>query len=177
MDMNIPSVTERLHRSRSAIDRLMAPNSPGVYALFVGGLGAVGGIPAGEDGLIYVGVSNDLAAREFEQHFSSNGTGFSTVRRSIGAILKSQLHLEAIPRSTWSQPSLYRFRDDGELRLTNWMRDNLEVGVCSIGEALAVEAELIMALKPALNLTKWENPVRAEIKRLRKICACEAQGG
>ena len=175
--MNIPSVIERLHRSRSAIDRLMAPNSPGVYALFVCGLGAVGGVPAGEDGLIYVGVSNDLAAREFEQHFSSNGTGFSTVRRSIGAILKSQLHLEAIPRSTWSQPSLYRFRDDGERRLTNWMGDNLEVGVCSIGEALDVETELILALKPVLNLTKWENPARGEIKRLRTICACEAQGG
>lgn len=176
MDMTISRVANGLRDSRRSIDLLQAPKAPGVYALYASAAGTIGGFAAGEDGLIYVGVSSDLAAREFEQHFGSDSSGFSTVRRSLGAILKGQLGLTAIPRSPGSQPSSYRFSDDGELRLTGWMRDNLQVGVCSIGSALAVETELIVLLKPVLNLTKWPNPARREIKRLRKICACEAQG-
>jgi transcriptional regulator with GAF, ATPase, and Fis domain len=45
-------------------------------------------LPVGVEGLVYVGTSVNLAQREFDTHFSPRGTGFSTVRRSFGAILR-----------------------------------------------------------------------------------------
>jgi hypothetical protein len=132
----------------------------------------------GQSGLIYIGVSKDLAAREFEQHFNSESTGFSTLRRSIGAILKTDLRLTAIPRSSGNSETnvkSYRFLADGEARLTDWMCRNVEIAVCGVGSSKALEVRLITQLKPLLNLTHWPNPDRAEIMRLRRLCADEAR--
>ncbi len=175
MDFEQMRVAELLRESKCVVGSLKAPAEPGVYAVFCSKIEKLGVFSVGEGGLIYVGASKDLAAREFDQHFSSEGTGISTLRRSLGAILKGQLELTAIPRSPGSVSSSYRFLADGEKRLTQWMKSNLEVSVCPIEDAVDVETELVRLLRPVLNLTKWENPQRAEIKRLRKDCADEAQ--
>ena len=44
---------------------------------------------------VYVGISADLARRGDEDHFRSGGSGFSTLRRSLGALLKDELKLTA----------------------------------------------------------------------------------
>src|SRR6266436_6152859 len=88
-----------LRRSRAAVDKLVAPASGGVYAIFLRSPGLLAPFVEGDDGLIYIGSSSNLADREFEQHFSSKSTGFSTLRRSVGALLRSVLVLKAIPRA------------------------------------------------------------------------------
>jgi hypothetical protein len=55
------------------------------------------------------------------------------------------------------------------------MGDHLEVGIHASQNYLELEDCLVPELRPLLNLTKWRNPYRAEIKRLRKACADEAR--
>ena len=167
-----------LAASRAAIDRLAAPSASGVYAIYLRTPGLLAPFTEGDGGLIYVGLSTDLAAREFEQHFASGSTGVSTLRRSLGAVLKEKLELRAIPRSAGASESNvrnYSFAGDGNEQLTKWMRDHLEVGVYASPRFKELEDELVPRLSPLLNLTKWPNPHRAEIKRLRKACADEAR--
>jgi hypothetical protein len=167
-----------LRCSRAPLGRSRVPPSSGVYAIYLRTPGALRPFDEGEDGLIYIGLSKNLADREFEQHFSSGNTGFSTLRRSIGALLKMHLSLRAIPRAL--SPSKtnfynYRFVGDGETRLTDWMGSHLEIGVHACGKYLELENFLISELRPLLNLTKWPNPQRTKVKRMRKVCADEAR--
>jgi hypothetical protein len=100
------------------------------------------------------------------------------VRRSVGALLKDELLLAARPRGTGTSKTNYtnyRFDEEGERRLTDWMREHLRVAAYAIANVPKVESELIGLACPPLNLTGWDNPDRAEIKRLRKQCAEEAR--
>jgi hypothetical protein len=68
---------------------------------------------------MYVGMSSNLAERD-EAHFRTGGSGFSTLRRSLGALLKQELRLSARPRGTGSSAQNYRcyqFDDAGEEQL------------------------------------------------------------
>src|SRR6185503_8267082 len=108
----------------------------------------------------------------------SSQTGFSTVRRSLGAILKKQLKLTARPRGTGRSKSdftNYTFDWAGEERLTDWMLDNLRVRTWSTRSYEALEAVLKPRLRPPLNLEAW-NPHNAAIRAMRKVCADEARG-
>jgi hypothetical protein len=178
MEVAVIAVEKHLRQTRARIDELRAPAAPGVYACFLLDGSSLKPFAAGSDGLVYVGVTADLAEREFEQHFNSNRTGFSTLRRSLGAIVKERLNLTAVPRSPGASESnmrCYRFTEQGEQRLTEWMRRTIEVGVCGIGLAPDLEKMLIARMRPLLNLKGWPNPDRKEIKRLRKFCADEAR--
>ncbi len=175
MDIDLDKLIAHLRKTRCSITELKAPQAEGVYAVFACSPESIAPFPVGDDGLIYIGISSNLAEREFEHHFNSTSTGFSTLRRSLGAIRREQLSLVPIPRSPGSKTNYYKFKSDGEERLTKWMRENLEIGVCAIQNAAQIETELIKALKPVLNLTKWQNPHRKEIKLLRKQCAEDAQ--
>ena len=177
--MDAEHVLNDLRRKKIPRIDLFALRGPGVYALFAAGKNILGEFPNGPEEVIYVGQSTNLASRQFDTHFDSTGTGFSTVRRSLGAILKQQLDLKAIPRGTErGQRGLqnYRFEEDGEQRLTDWMNRNLHVSVFSYEEDLdKLENDLIASARPILNLTKWRNPYSRSIKELRRICAREAK--
>jgi hypothetical protein len=150
----------------------------GLYAIRVISPGLLRSFREGEGGLIYVGMSSDLAAREFDMHFSSKNTGFSTVRRSLGAILKESLQLTARQRGTGSSKSNftnYRFNPEGEERLTKWMREHLRVRTFPSRSYEALEKLLLPRMRPLLNLESW-NPHNDAIRRLRKVCADEARG-
>jgi len=167
-----------LLRSRSPIDELTIPPSPGVYAVFLkADVSLHPEVPAGD--LLYIGMSRNLAEREYEAHFNSRSTGFSSLRRSIGALLKERLSLRAVPRArgrTGSNFHNYRFDPEGEERLTQWMRDNLEVAVHPVQGALReTEAMLIAKLKPLLCLTGWRNHRASMIREARKRCVKEAR--
>jgi hypothetical protein len=176
--MELKQITERLGRTRSSLDSLDVPSKPGVYAIYIRGK-TLFPLQVPQNGLIYFGSSNNLSAREFDVHFNSGQTGFSTLRRSLGAILKNELHLTAIPRgkeNSASNYTQYRFEQDGEERLTAWMKDNLEVGVRPVDEDFeAAEKILISELRPILCLKGWPNPLKKLIKDMRKTCANEAR--
>jgi len=136
------------------------------------------GISGHPDRPIYIGSSTNLAQREFETHFRSTATGFSTIRRTLGALLKERLGLVARPRGqgkTKQDFYCYRFELDGEDRLTDWMTGNIHVAVQPISDYISAERELTATAQPPLNLTGWANPDASEIKRRRKVCADEAR--
>lgn len=171
-------VLVRLSDNARPLRELEAPTSPGVYAYFLApgvSLPAVSN-PGGD--ALYIGVSGNLAEREFDTHFAEGKTGFSTLRRSIGAILKEELNVRAHPRGTGASKTNftnYRFDDSGERRLSAWMHECLHVAVEAVEEPAQLERELIALACPPLNLTGWPNPEGTTIKTLRKTCADEAR--
>ena len=143
---------------------------PGVYAIFAESLDCIPAIVLPQSGLVYVGQSGDLAERN---HFKAKHSGFSSPRRSFGALHKSALRLTAEPRSPGRSPTNYknyRFGGDGEMRLSAWMRRSL---ICAIfafaGDSRILEKRLIKKNEPPLNLTDWRNPQEAQIQALREF--------
>ncbi|HEY5196240.1 MAG TPA: hypothetical protein VIJ51_04385 [Solirubrobacteraceae bacterium] len=171
-------ILERLTEDSASLDRRCVVAAPGVYAWFLADGVTLGQVSNSAGGPVYVAVTGNLAEREFETHFAAGKTGFSTLRRSVGAILKAQLGLRCRPRGTGASKSNYtnfRFDDGGERRLSAWMRENLRVGTRALEHPQTREAELISLACPALNLTGWANPEAATVRELRKACANEAR--
>ncbi len=148
------------------------PDAPGLYAIFLRPRCQLLPIAVGEHGLLYVGATHDgLSAHD---HFTEN-SGFSTLRRSLGAILRKHLWLQPCPRAPGSRESNTRnfaFAVDGEAILSRWMRANLLVSALPApGTDLPkLEANVVAALEPPLNLAGWDNPQRLLIKGLRAEC-------
>ncbi len=136
---------------------------------------------AGNGALLYLGkTESSQKVRDAGQHLADGGTGHSTLRRSLGALLREQLNLKPQPRSD-SETSTRRFTNfkfdaAGEERLTAWMKNHLSLGFCeltelTITELRACEKGLIKPAKPALNIVhNPEGPYRAELKSARGEC-------
>ena len=168
----------KFRRTRATIAKLSAPGKSGVYAISLRTRKAFAGFPEGKDRLIYIGQCRNLVHRIFGQHFSTGKTGSSALRRSLGALLKHELSLKAIPRAPGPLERNvlnYRFDPDSEDRLTKWMCHHLEVGVHASPNYDALEHSLVQRFRPLLNLTTWPNPYRDKIKQLHNECADEAR--
>ncbi len=151
-------IVQCLEKSRTRFDPQSRelPQTGGVYAIY-STRPTIGSFQAGnKNGLIYIGKSTDLSRRPLKDYFETGRTGFSTLRRSIEAILKQELGLIAFPRGPGQAESNirnYKFRPQGEERLTNWMMENLEVAVYPVLDCYAqMEEKLIGELTPTLNL-------------------------
>lgn len=152
-------------------------SEPGLYAILLASLEALPTVVTGREGLLYLGMTD--ATLEARSHFAHRHSGFSTLRRSLGALLKDELNLRAVPRSAGSSASNFRnfrFTDDGEVALSDWMNRHLLLAQVPVLVGLAaLEKDLIALLEPPLNLTGWPNPQRANLKALRSACADEAR--
>jgi len=93
--------------------------------------------------------------------------------------MKEDFNLTTIPRSSGTSETNYmnyKFIATGEKLLTDWMRNNLEIGYCSIFEDYEnIEKEMLKYLRPILNLRGCDNPYKKQIMALRKICSEEAR--
>ena len=164
--------------------------------------------------VIYVGKAEKYIADRFYDNHLNSIRNFSTFRRSIGAVLKNELSLVALPRidskgnimyNAKNVYSNYRFNEDGELKINQWMIDNLEYGFIELDSGvgdiikilekrkktdeekeakkehkkymIAKEKEAKKIIKPSLNCKddKSYNIYYSEIKRLRAICREEAE--
>ena len=175
--MDISNLLRELRATHVTVGELRARPEPGVYVWFLAQGASLHPFSVPSDRLIYVGSSRNLAQRQFETHFSSRQTGFSTIRRTLGAILKQKLRLRARPRGRGTTPQefyCYRFEPEGEERLTDWMHRYIEVAVTPVQDYGAAETDLIASEGPLLNLNS-ANPDAPAIKRLRKVCADEAR--
>src|SRR5208337_2093567 len=97
-------------------------DGPGVYAFFLTDPALFSGIDVDPSGLLYVGKTE--SSLDVRNHFAHKHSGFSTLRRSVGAILKQEELLKVIPRASGSSPTNirnYRFSPESEERLTAWM--------------------------------------------------------
>ena len=179
--MPTTDVIHTLRKTRSPIPSLRLPRRSGIYAIYLKEGSSLEGINIEHDKPIYIGSTSNLAERALEHHLNSDSTGFSTVRRTIGAMMKSEFQLRAIPRRSGPANSNfvnYKFFPAGENLLTRWMQENIEIGFCPIFElddCKIIEKELIKTFHPALNLTGWKNTYRPRIELLRKACADEAR--
>jgi hypothetical protein len=169
-------------RQPANINTLRLPSDPGVYVfLLCNELKILNGktFPAGQ--VLYVGKSKSLCGRMLRQHLSEGGTGSSTFRRSLGALLKSSEMLKAIPRGCEKNRiniTHYRFESEGEARLSAWIAENLEVSTLVVRDYVERgkrESGLIKDCEPLLNLQGWENPLRGYIESLRRECRGEAE--
>lgn len=135
--------------------------------------------------VIYIGkTEKSQISRDIDTHFENGKSGSSTLRRSLGAILKKELKLTPIPRSCTENGNgrftNYKFTSDGEEKLTKWMEANLSLSYCewngSIEELRETEKKIIKLICPILNLqNNAENKYKTKIKKLRKECRDSAE--
>lgn len=157
-------------------DKRPPSSEAGIYGYFIDRADLLRPVSVPANGLLYIGMTDSsLDARCHLEHAHS---GFSTFRRSLGAILRSQLQLRALSRAPGpSRTNILSFRFDreGEASLTKWMQANLTYSYREVADNVAkVEKDLIALECPPLNLKGWKNPQRDSIKRLRALCVAEA---
>ena len=164
---------EVVYADLKASREYLAPTAgkSGICVLFARNRTCLPEIKLPADGLVYIGVLRD--------HFWVPHSGLHSPRRSLGAILKSQLGLTAIPRGSSLSPSNFnnfRFTEEGEQRLSRWMLENLQYAEFPFdGDRKKLKKQLIGIGKPPLCLTNWPNPKKAYIRALRKTCRDEAE--
>ena len=162
-------------------------DQPGIYAFYYTGVTqTINSIPFSEESLLYIGkTESSQKKRDANTHFSSGKTGSSTVRRSLGAILISDLELKPIPRNATDYErgryNFYKFDDRSEELLTEWMKNNIALSYYehkgTIEELRAIEASIIQELIPTLNIEyNHRNEYLNILKALRKSCASKARG-
>ena len=127
--------------------------------------------------IIYIGKTNcSQKRRVLNTHFRSGRTGSSTLRRSLGALLRKELTLKPIPRSLVNgRVRDYKFIIESENKLTEWMINNLTVSFYNYlgGKRLLreLESEIISILNPILNIDgNAINQNGSLIKELRAKC-------
>lgn len=109
--------------------------------------------------------------------FTPGRTGYSTIRRSLTALLWNRYDLVPIPRSQ-DESDLERFSnyaidEASDEKLDQWMAENLQVALLPLPseQVASTLAGLIAYNAPLLNLqNNPENKYGAEIKLYRKKC-------
>ena len=164
-----------------------------IYAFFLSENSTLKGF-AESGQLLYLGITErGLEDREINEHLKSGKTGTSSFRRSLGAILKKELKLKAIPRTATADikyAANYKFDKDGEEKLTKWILKNCTFGYYNLSqnesdgkydnrqELEKIEAELTRRNKPALDLarkTRKYNINAVKLDALRKFCRQEVE--
>ena len=155
---------------------------PGIYAVFC----MTSDIPnidkiIASDEVIYLGMTTkSQQERDASTHFKAGRTGGSTLRRSLGALLRETLSLNPIPRGPSETGKKFKFDEEGENRLSEWMSENLALSYFDYPESkediLELEKQLIERLVPILNLDKNpQNPFREMLSKRRSECGEIAQ--
>ena len=187
--MDINSIIDSFNNTSKTFDKhLDYPSKKGIYCFRLSNDSKLKNFGSSGD-VLYVGIAKEsLNSRDIKTHFNSKRTGTSTLRRSLGAILKFDFKLIALPRSknkTDQDIYCYKFNSDEEEKITEWMKNNLQVGYCVIenveyDKLRELEVEVIKSLKPSLDLdrrTRHLNVHAFELDKLRKICQEEARNG
>ena len=155
-------------------------NLPGIY--FIGFNGENFPFPSQVDivstgDIIYVGkTEKSQKSRDANTHFKSGKTGSSTLRRSVGAILRNKRDLKPIPRSQNEiKMRDFKFIEESEKKLTKWMIENLSLSFYEVTEGKKylklLENRLIELLTPILNISKNKgNSFLGDLKELRRQC-------
>ena len=168
----LQTIAENLLRVRA--QPMEVPGEPGVYAVIIVDPDRLPGIEVDMSGLLFIGMAKSNLRRQIR--FMHRQSGFSTLRRSLGAILKDQLGLRAIPLESGASDTYlnhYQFADETPLDV--WMRSHLAYGYNIITRHIrTIDRSLIRYLRPPLNLAGWPNTQAEKLKTLRDICKNEA---
>lgn len=111
--------------------------------------------------VIYVGIAGkSLRKRDYRQHFNGNA-GSSTLRKSIGSLFG----YKKISRSKHKDDGKTKFSKTDELKLSDWMKNNLLLFYFANPSPDDLEDLLIRKFNPPLNLSKNKNQVNIEFRR------------
>lgn len=160
----------------------VVPDEAGLYAFYGDGpaWSSLSLTPAFDDQPLYVGkAERSLNGRDVRTHFAAGKTGSSTVRRSLAALLATELALVPIPRNIAKPDGSANFALDppSEARLSDWMQQRLSLAtwVKIEGENLdVIETIVVRQLRPPLNLDKVGEP-RKRLRGARKRLAAIAR--
>lgn len=186
MDYN--QIIEQLNRNKTPFNQVKYfSNQPGIYAIYFHG----DSFPDDElnikkDDLVYIGkTESSQQSRDADTHFKSGKTGSSTLRRTIGALLREELDLNPIPRNAKDfqkrRMTFYKFDEPSEAKLTSWMKKNLSLSFYEYPKSPAAidffETQLLNISKPVLNISKNpQNPFGSYLTSKRKECGQIAHG-
>lgn len=178
MDLN--QVTLHLTENRFRFgSNTKALNSAGIYAFyFVGRNFPLEGYDSVNDRPVYVGKTRSSGvSRVINTHFAEGKTGSSTLRRTLSALLMDDLSIKPVPRNNSDLKhgrSTFTLNSESEKRLTEWMRENLEISFFSVKDLnmlSEIEEGLIKKLVPVFNLKGNPfNSYKAKIERMRSVC-------
>lgn len=171
----LDKIASVLEKHRLPYDAAPSAYKAYVYAYFIHDGVAVLPVMTEENGLLYVGLGEDGV--EGREHFTQS-SGFSPLRRLLGAALKERLSLQAVARgkgSAISNVRHYKFTRAGEARLSAWMREHLTYAECPVaGDILLLERAIIGRMQPPLCVGGWKNPQGTLLRHMQKVCADEA---
>ena len=120
--------------------------------------------------IIYTGISTiSIRKRDYQQHFIGNNAGKSTLRKSLGSLMK----FSKIPRDK-NKPNngKTKFNENDEEALSLWMRENLllfySVENRKKEQIEYLEQKLINDYNPPLNILGNNNSINKEYRALLK---------
>lgn len=112
--------------------------------------------------VIYTGIaSKSIRKRDYRQHFRSNNAGMSTLRKSLGVLMKFKL----IPRDKNPNSGKTKFCLEDELLLSEWMNNNLLLFYLPNSNFREYEILLINYFNPPLNLKDNKNEINTEFRQ------------
>lgn len=165
----IAALAGQRHSPRAALG--VVPATAGLYAIYASPDGWTDlEFSPGASAALYVGkAEKSFVDRDLHDHFETGSTGWSTVRRSLAALLRDRLSLVAVPRSL-SRPdgsANYGLEPEGDQRLTGWMHRHLTLAIWEKPSPQtvldSVETAVIRAWRPPLNIRKNPEIGRAHV--------------
>ena len=181
--MVIDEIINHLKKSRTNFLEITTFSKfPGIYGVFFcGNIFPIENYNPKQDEIIYLGkTESSQEKRDAKTHFKSGKTGSSTLRKTIGSLLRTKFKLQPIPRNNTDfqkkRFSHFKFDIKSEDIITKWMQNNLALSFYEYPknktEIEELETSLIQNLIPVLNIDK--NPFNAYgnfIKHSRKESA------
>jgi len=173
--MEIKTILDKIESNKQII---LFPNHAGVYIMYAKNNIVFDFVTINKWMIIYIGKSeSSLSDRKMKQHFSSDSTGRSTVRRSLGAILKNEFKIKCYLRGkgrSKNDSNCYIFDKEGEDKLTRWINENICMSFFVTNNTKEIETMLINQFHPILNLKEARHEFILHIKQLRSQCKSEA---
>lgn len=144
------------------------------------GLEEVDGETPLHDRILYLGKAEDSVRRRLARtHFETGKTGWSTLRRTLAALLdlasctRPSRIAAPTPEQLRTMTSNYGLTPDDEARLTAWMIENLDVRAAATGSEPLPQLERVVGavLRPPLDQERtplWSpNPWRTQVAEAR----------
>ena len=136
------------------------------------------------DRVIYLGKANKYIHDRFYKNHLNPYNNFSTLRRAIGAVLKEELSLRALPKIDSKGNIIankkkacrqYRFDPVDELKINQWMINNLEYGFIELDSGVDDIIKILNKSKEKrtqeekLNKQKHKDYMKDQEKEAKKI--------
>jgi hypothetical protein len=169
---------------RSRLNEKPDSDGPGIYFIFLKAEKDLIPFSVGPERLAYIGKSESTI--EARNHATYENSSYSTLRRSLGAILRAANYLpdgsvcRRNSRERLSGKALrkaiqnYRFCDASERALRLWMIENLTYGYQIVRAAKEgieeLEKRYIKHWNPVLNLVYCRHPQKGKLEDLRREC-------